>query len=158
MCFVFCLEDKMTQFHCAKLHVTACYGFLVTLNSVWNFVISSCKSSNIVFLSSTETSSEPNWSALSLLCCNLYFFYPPGFVQFLQYYYQSGCLYRLRALGERNQLDLTVGALWAIFGGSNFNRLNYWAICNTMSGKMGGKGESRIQLLTSACGHADVGE
>lgn len=34
----------------------------------------------------------------------------PGFVQFLQYYYQSGCLYRLRALGERNQLDLTVGA------------------------------------------------
>uniref|UniRef100_A0AAQ5WWS0 Transmembrane protein 120B n=1 Tax=Amphiprion ocellaris TaxID=80972 RepID=A0AAQ5WWS0_AMPOC len=31
-----------------------------------------------------------------------------GFVQFLQYYYQSGCLYRLRALGERNQLDLTV--------------------------------------------------
>ncbi|XP_069611569.1 transmembrane protein 120B isoform X3 [Ranitomeya imitator] len=30
-------------------------------------------------------------------------------VQFLQYYYQSGCLYRLRALGERNHLDLTVG-------------------------------------------------
>ncbi|XP_030210274.1 transmembrane protein 120B isoform X2 [Gadus morhua] len=30
-----------------------------------------------------------------------------SFVQFLQYYYQSGCLYRLRALGERNQLDLT---------------------------------------------------
>ncbi|XP_056593163.1 transmembrane protein 120B [Triplophysa dalaica] len=29
-------------------------------------------------------------------------------VQCLQYYYQSGCLYRLRALGERNQLDLTV--------------------------------------------------
>ncbi|XP_028914446.1 transmembrane protein 120B isoform X2 [Ornithorhynchus anatinus] len=29
-------------------------------------------------------------------------------VQFLQYYYQSGCLYRLRALGERNHLDLTV--------------------------------------------------
>lgn len=35
-----------------------------------------------------------------------------GFVQFLQYYYQSGCLYRLRALGERNQLDLTVGELY----------------------------------------------
>ncbi|NP_001086700.1 transmembrane protein 120B-B [Xenopus laevis] len=29
-------------------------------------------------------------------------------VQFLQYYYQSGCLYRLRALGERNHLHLTV--------------------------------------------------
>uniref|UniRef100_A0A674EWT0 Transmembrane protein 120B n=1 Tax=Salmo trutta TaxID=8032 RepID=A0A674EWT0_SALTR len=34
-----------------------------------------------------------------------------SFVQFLQYYYQSGCLYRLRALGERNQLDLTVGKM-----------------------------------------------
>lgn len=41
----------------------------------------------------------------------MYSFSPPGFVQFLQYYYQSGCLYRLRALGERSQLDLTVGAL-----------------------------------------------
>ncbi|XP_063171418.1 transmembrane protein 120B isoform X2 [Candoia aspera] len=29
-------------------------------------------------------------------------------VQFLQYYYQSGCLYRLRALGKKNHLDLTV--------------------------------------------------
>ncbi|XP_073169591.1 transmembrane protein 120B isoform X4 [Lepidochelys kempii] len=29
-------------------------------------------------------------------------------VQFLQYYYQSGCLYRLCALGKRNHLDLTV--------------------------------------------------
>lgn len=35
----------------------------------------------------------------------------PGFVQFLQYYYQSGCLYRLRALGERHTMDLTVGEL-----------------------------------------------
>ncbi|XP_070372077.1 transmembrane protein 120B isoform X5 [Equus asinus] len=33
---------------------------------------------------------------------------PRGCVQFLQYYYQRGCLYRLRALGERNHLDLTV--------------------------------------------------
>ncbi|KAL2095279.1 hypothetical protein ACEWY4_009998 [Coilia grayii] len=31
-----------------------------------------------------------------------------NFVQFLQYYYQSGCLYRLRALGERHTMDLTV--------------------------------------------------
>lgn len=37
---------------------------------------------------------------------------PAGFVQFLQYYYQSGCLYRLRALGERHTMDLTVGE-WA---------------------------------------------
>ncbi|MEQ2195588.1 hypothetical protein XENOCAPTIV_015172, partial [Xenoophorus captivus] len=36
----------------------------------------------------------------------------PGFIfpcRFLQYYYQSGCLYRLRALGERHTMDLTVG-------------------------------------------------
>ncbi|XP_053130911.1 ion channel TACAN isoform X2 [Hemicordylus capensis] len=31
-----------------------------------------------------------------------------SFVQFLQYYYQRGCLYRLRALGERHTMDLTV--------------------------------------------------
>lgn len=29
-------------------------------------------------------------------------------VQCLQYYYQNGCLYRLRALGERHNMDLTV--------------------------------------------------
>uniref|UniRef100_F6QFN1 Transmembrane protein 120B-A n=1 Tax=Ciona intestinalis TaxID=7719 RepID=F6QFN1_CIOIN len=29
-------------------------------------------------------------------------------VQVMQYYYQSGCLYRLRALGERHDMDLTV--------------------------------------------------
>ncbi|XP_037323606.1 ion channel TACAN-like [Pungitius pungitius] len=31
-----------------------------------------------------------------------------NFVQCLQCYYQSGCLYRLRALGERHNMDLTV--------------------------------------------------
>ncbi|KAM6933544.1 transmembrane protein 120A-like [Xenentodon cancila] len=36
-----------------------------------------------------------------------YIFYQ-NFVQCLQYYYQSGCLYRLRALGERHNMDLTV--------------------------------------------------
>lgn len=33
------------------------------------------------------------------------------FVQCLQCYYQSGCLYRLRALGERHNMDLTVGEI-----------------------------------------------
>jgi len=32
-----------------------------------------------------------------------------GFVQLLQYYYQKGCLYRLRALGEKADMDTTVG-------------------------------------------------
>lgn len=36
---------------------------------------------------------------------------PLGFVQVLQCYYQSGCLYRLRSLGERHNLDLTVGKI-----------------------------------------------
>ncbi|KAJ8414510.1 hypothetical protein AAFF_G00037120 [Aldrovandia affinis] len=36
-----------------------------------------------------------------------YSFYQ-NFVHLLQYYYQSGCLYRLRALGERHNMDLTV--------------------------------------------------
>ncbi|XP_033107864.1 transmembrane protein 120A-like isoform X2 [Anneissia japonica] len=31
-----------------------------------------------------------------------------SFVQLLQYYYQSGCLYRLRALGEKRDMDITV--------------------------------------------------
>ncbi|XP_036392885.1 ion channel TACAN-like [Megalops cyprinoides] len=31
-----------------------------------------------------------------------------SFVHLLQYYYQSGCLYRLRALGQRHNMDLTV--------------------------------------------------
>uniref|UniRef100_A0A8D0GM13 Transmembrane protein 120A n=1 Tax=Sphenodon punctatus TaxID=8508 RepID=A0A8D0GM13_SPHPU len=38
----------------------------------------------------------------------LYFSMYQSFVQFLQYYYQSGCLYRLRTLGERHNMDLTV--------------------------------------------------
>lgn len=47
---------------------------------------------------------ERTWGSSSALTP-----FPPGFVQFLQYYYQSGCLYRLRALGERHTMDLTVG-------------------------------------------------
>ena len=34
-----------------------------------------------------------------------------GFVQFLQYYYQSGLLYRLRALGISTTMDTTVGRI-----------------------------------------------
>jgi len=32
-----------------------------------------------------------------------------GLIQLMQYYYQSGSLYRLRALGERRTMDITVG-------------------------------------------------
>uniref|UniRef100_A0A3Q4GB46 Transmembrane protein 120B n=1 Tax=Neolamprologus brichardi TaxID=32507 RepID=A0A3Q4GB46_NEOBR len=51
-----------------------------------------------------------------------------SFVQFLQYYYQSGCLYRLRALGERNQLDLTVGELFLMITISVF-----WQLYNSVT-------------------------
>uniref|UniRef100_A0A8D3CK99 Transmembrane protein 120B n=1 Tax=Scophthalmus maximus TaxID=52904 RepID=A0A8D3CK99_SCOMX len=52
-----------------------------------------------------------------------------SFVQFLQYYYQSGCLYRLRALGERNQLDLTVGELWMMCP----LPLQFWQLYNSVT-------------------------
>uniref|UniRef100_A0A673AKD1 Transmembrane protein 120B n=1 Tax=Sphaeramia orbicularis TaxID=375764 RepID=A0A673AKD1_9TELE len=52
-----------------------------------------------------------------------------SFVQFLQYYYQSGCLYRLRALGERNQLDLTVGELF----GPGGHLLHFWQLYNSVT-------------------------
>ena len=38
-----------------------------------------------------------------------------SFVQFLQYYYQRGCLYRLRALGERHNMDVTAEGFQVIF-------------------------------------------
>ena len=31
-----------------------------------------------------------------------------GFLQYLQFTYQKGCLYRLRSLGERNDMDITI--------------------------------------------------
>ncbi|KAK6475359.1 transmembrane protein 120A isoform X1 [Huso huso] len=43
-----------------------------------------------------------------MLTCSMCNVFVAGFVQFLQYYYQSGCLYRLRALGQRHNMDLTV--------------------------------------------------
>ncbi len=34
-----------------------------------------------------------------------------SFVQLLQYHYQQGCLYRLRALGDREEMAITTGNL-----------------------------------------------
>ncbi|XP_068079811.1 transmembrane protein 120A-A isoform X1 [Danio rerio] len=52
-----------------------------------------------------------------------------NFVQFFQYYYQSGCLYRLRALGERHNMDLTRGFSLGCGGVSPFSCLSFsWAI------------------------------
>ena len=54
-------------------------------------------------------SAQPTHTHLDAFLEPGYYAPPAGCVQFLQYYYQRGCLYRLRALGERNHLDLTVG-------------------------------------------------
>jgi len=63
---------------------------------------------------------------ISTVCAGILLIWPDGFtytqfrnqffvfsmytclVQIAQYYYQKGCLYRLRALGERHNMDLTV--------------------------------------------------
>ncbi|KAJ8342847.1 hypothetical protein SKAU_G00327750 [Synaphobranchus kaupii] len=72
-----------------------------------------------------------------------------SFVQFLQYYYQSGCLYRLRALGERHNMDLTVegfqswmwrgltfllpflffGHFWQLYNGLTLFRMSHLPDC-----------------------------
>ncbi|XP_014780336.2 ion channel TACAN isoform X1 [Octopus bimaculoides] len=38
-----------------------------------------------------------------------------SFVYVMQYYYQNGCLYRLRTLGKRHGMDITVGKLSPLF-------------------------------------------
>ena len=38
-----------------------------------------------------------------------------AFLQYLQYVYQKGCLYRLRSLGERNEMDITIDGKNRIF-------------------------------------------
>ncbi len=40
-----------------------------------------------------------------------------GFISLIQYYYQKGTLYRLRSLGERRNMDITVGKLNATITG-----------------------------------------
>lgn len=66
---------------------------------ITNFVTNSC--------GSTST------SVIKLTNCILQRFYlkifiVPGFVQYLQFRYQQGCLYRLKALGERHDMDITI--------------------------------------------------
>lgn len=41
-----------------------------------------------------------------------FLFYLPGMVSVGQFYYQRGMLYRLRSLGERHNMDITVGEKW----------------------------------------------
>ncbi|XP_021337062.1 transmembrane protein 120A-like isoform X2 [Danio rerio] len=62
-----------------------------------------------------------------------------SFVQYLQYYYQSGCLYRLKALGERHNLDLTVEGFQSwMWRGLTFLLPflflgHFWQFCNGFS-------------------------
>lgn len=75
-----------------------------TRSSGTSFCLSPCI--RVSFLAREGTGGESLWPRAGLTCAPVGH---PGFVQFLQYYYQSGCLYRLRALGERHTMDLTVG-------------------------------------------------
>lgn len=82
--FFVCFEDRMTSFQRAKLHITTCYWlffFFFFFYSTWELLISWFSSSKIVFISSTETSSAPNWSAQCCLCCNLWFLCDPFVLQ-----------------------------------------------------------------------------
>uniref|UniRef100_A0A8C2JF08 Zgc:103681 n=1 Tax=Cyprinus carpio TaxID=7962 RepID=A0A8C2JF08_CYPCA len=60
-----------------------------------------------------------------------------SFVQYLQYYYQSGCLYRLKALGERHNLDLTVAYEWPYESNHLLyilvNVSQFWQLWNSIS-------------------------
>ncbi|XP_029028388.1 ion channel TACAN-like [Betta splendens] len=62
-----------------------------------------------------------------------------SFVQCLQCYYQSGCLYRLRALGERHNMDLTVEGFQSwMWKGLTFLLPflffgHFWQLCNGLT-------------------------
>lgn len=87
------VDEKTVWNGCAASSVYA-----VPLSTVLIICFFNCQQQTLRSLTNT-------FPSLCLLCCVC----GEGFVQFLQYYYQSGCLYRLRALGERHNMDLTVG-------------------------------------------------
>ena len=43
--------------------------------------------------------------------CSRVTFLLTGVMYVMQYFYQKGALYRLRALGERHDMDITVGKI-----------------------------------------------
>ena len=46
-----------------------------------------------------------------------------GFLQYLQFTYQKGCLYRLRSLGERNDMDITIDGFHSwMWKGKNYKK------------------------------------
>uniref|UniRef100_A0A673KI46 Transmembrane protein 120A-like n=1 Tax=Sinocyclocheilus rhinocerous TaxID=307959 RepID=A0A673KI46_9TELE len=77
-----------------------------------------------------------------------------SFVQYLQYYYQSGCLYRLKALGERHNLDLTVA--YALPYERNhllYILVQFWQLWNSISlFRMAQMPESK-EWQVSMCGY-----
>uniref|UniRef100_A0A8C4LXK8 Transmembrane protein 120B n=1 Tax=Equus asinus TaxID=9793 RepID=A0A8C4LXK8_EQUAS len=100
-------------------------------------------------------------------------------VQFLQYYYQRGCLYRLRALGERNHLDLTVegfqswmwrgltfllpflfcGHFWQLYNAVTLFELSSHEECKewqSTEGNLGGLSEDILHILPKLGGTFQV--
>lgn len=73
------------------------------------FVISSCGSTSTSvrdFIRLIKSDSN-NWFYI-LILFYLKIVIGLGFVQYLQFRYQQGCLYRLKALGERHDMDITI--------------------------------------------------
>ena len=93
-----------------------------------------------VYISKARFSAESEAFHLKLYFSNLL-----GFVQFLQFRYQQGCLYRLKALGERHDMDITIEGfhswMWRglsfllpfLFVGYFFELYNAYALYKLMS-------------------------
>ena len=75
----------------------------------------------------------------------VYMFDTLGFVQYLQFRYQQGCLYRLKALGERHDMDITIEGfhswMWRglsfllpfLYTGYFYQLYNAWALYQLIS-------------------------
>ncbi|KAG9348354.1 hypothetical protein JZ751_002089, partial [Albula glossodonta] len=110
----------MCQFLVRNRIVDVLFNFLL----VWYYATLTIRESILI-----RNGSRPNGKLYQMfrnqfLAYSLY----QSFVHLLQYYYQSGCLYRLRALGERHNMDLTVivcgSSFMVLFLGNFFTTLS----------------------------------
>ncbi|XP_038146286.1 ion channel TACAN isoform X2 [Cyprinodon tularosa] len=94
----------MFSFTCRFLFSYRVLDALFNFLLVWYYCTLTIRESILISNGSRPDGALYQMFRNQFLSYNLY----QSFVQFLQYYYQSGCLYRLRALGERHTMDLTV--------------------------------------------------
>ncbi|XP_013413304.1 transmembrane protein 120A [Lingula anatina] len=117
MVLAFCL-----LFFISSRYLDAAYHFLL----VWYYCTLTIRESILIVNGSRIKGWWVAHHFVSTVCTGVLLIWPDGvtyrlfrqqfmifsvylsFVQVLQFYYQSGCLYRLRALGERHNMDITV--------------------------------------------------